>query len=323
MKILLIQTAYLGDCVLSLPLINTLKKNLNCEIDIVTLPQTKSIFLSCPSVNEVLIYDKKKKDKGLKGIIKIINRIKIVKYNAVFLVQRSFRSGFIALLSGISQRIGFDRGGAKYFLTEKIEYNWNIHDIERQLLLAEAFGCKEKVREFNIRSNDGYIRKYESEFQNSQKKILGIAPQSEWETKCWPKENYLEIIKGLSHEYKIIVFGKYAEDWPADVLNLTGRTSMEELIALVGKVDVLLSNDSGIVHIAAALRKPVVAIFGSTVPQMGFAPFGNKHKIIEVDRKMKCRPCGLHGPKECPKGHFRCMLDIDPEIVKKGIYEVS
>ncbi|NLB35570.1 MAG: glycosyltransferase family 9 protein, partial [Elusimicrobia bacterium] len=97
-------------------------------------------------------------------------------------------------------------------------------------------------------------------------------------------------------------------------LSFEGKTNVKDLIALVSLMDFLISNDSGIIHIAAALGIGVGAIFGPTVPALGFTPFGSRHVIIE-NKDLKCRPCSLHGPRTCPKKHFKCMLDISPEDV--------
>ena len=313
MKILIIQTAYIGDCVLTLPLINTLKKIFDSKITILTTPAAKDIFTGCRSVDELMIYDKKGVHRGLKSFVNLVRKLKKVGFEIAFLPQRSFRSGLITLLAGIPRRIGFKRGGSRFFLTDKIDFDWNIHEVERQLGLASAAGCKEVIRDFNLTADKTLVEKYRNMLSNG-KKIVGVCSQSKWQTKKWPIERFRELIEVLSGANQIVMLGREREKFNGeDILNWTGRTTVKELIAVISLLDVLVSNDTGLIHIAAAMGVSVVAIFGPTVPEMGFSPYGAGHTVIEVP--LDCRPCGLHGGGKCPKGHFKCMLNIPVERV--------
>jgi len=317
MKFLIIQTAFLGDCVLTLPLINTLKKNINCAITVVTAPPGKEIFCSCSSVDSVIVYDKKGADKKYSSFFGLIAEIRESDFDAAFLPQRSFRSGLISRLAGIPERYGFKRGGAKFFCTEKIKYDWQIHEVERILQLSDIAGCEVKIRDFNIAPEPELAAEYRKLIP-SNKKVIGVAPQSQWAAKRWPKEKFLELIHELEKEHFVVIVGSRKEDFAGkNILNLTGRTSIKELIAVSSLFDVLVSNDTGTVHVAAALEVPVVAIFGPTVPSLGFAPYGKKHAVVEVP--LECRPCSLHGPRKCPKKHFKCMKEITVQKVKERV----
>lgn len=315
--IVIIQTAYLGDCVLTLPLAKTLKECPQTgRITVVCRPQVKALFKACPSVDKIMVYNKKGKEKGVAGTFNVIKKIKRKNYYTAFLPQRSFRSGLITFLSRIPERVGFSRGGASIFLTSKCKYDWNKHEVGRLLDMAAASGCTNKKRKFEIELDKKLVLKYGKIFNKNNKKIIGIAPQSKWPTKCWPKEKYNRLIEMIKENYRVVVFGSEREEWPAAV-NLTSRTSLKELLAAVNSIDILISNDSGLMHIGAALGKSVIAIFGATVPGMGFAPYGEKNTIIQ--KELDCRPCSLHGSRKCPLGHFKCMNDIPPESVKKAI----
>lgn len=316
MNILIFQTAFLGDCVLTLPLINSIKKSFSCEIFVVTKPLTEEIFKSCPSVSHVICYDKNGRDRGILSLMRLVKKIKKINFESAFLPQRSFRSGLITYLAGIRERIGFKRGGARFFSTKKVYYDWNKHEVDRLLSLAEAAGCKEIVNEFNLKPDLSIVDKFKNKFT---KNIIGICPQSNWPTKCWPKSRFVKLIEILSKDFRIAVLGEKAEVWEGEnVINLTGKTSVKELIALISMLNLMISNDSGLIHIAAAFDIEVIVIFGPTVPGMGFTPYGDKHRIIDVP--LKCRPCGLHGSKSCPEGHFKCMIEIPVDIVKNEVY---
>ncbi|MFW6135026.1 MAG: lipopolysaccharide heptosyltransferase II [Elusimicrobiota bacterium] len=317
MKILVIQTAFLGDCVLTLPLINTLKKNFKTDIYVLTQSKTKPIFDLCPNVDKIIIYDKKSRQKGLFPMIKIIKRLKNMDFDIAFLPQRSFRSGLIAYSAGITQRVGFNRGGARFFCNKRTEYDWDIHEIDRINSLCRAAGCVEIVNEFNLEPLKKEVQHYKEKLKPKIKKI-GIAAQSEWPTKCWPIKKYRELVDRIKNKSQVILVGKNREKWEGEnIVNLTGKTNISELVSIISLLDVLVSNDSGVIHIAAALNIPVIAIFGPTVPEMGFSPYGEMHSVIETD--IQCRPCGLHGSRSCPERHFKCMTEIPVQRVADEI----
>lgn len=314
--ILIIQTAYLGDCILTVPLINSIKRSNSCEISVISRPVTEGIFESCPSVDEVICYDKNGKDRSFLPVIRLVNKIRKKNFEIVFLPQRSFRSGLIAFFSGIPERIGFKRGGAKFFCTKKICFDWNRHEVDRMLSLAEAAGYKKIACDFNLKPDLDIANK----FLKTGKKIIGICPQSKWQTKCWPEDRFAELIKILSNDFQVVVMGEKTEVWEGEsVINLTGKTSVKELVSVISMLDMMVSNDSGLMHLAAAFNIPVITIFGPTLPGMGFAPYGDIHTIIEIP--LKCRPCGLHGTKSCPEKHFKCMLEIPVDRVKDEVYK--
>ncbi|MDA3793502.1 MAG: lipopolysaccharide heptosyltransferase II [Elusimicrobia bacterium] len=321
----IIQTAYLGDCVLTLPLAKTLKECSDIgNVTVVCRPEVKAVFRFSSSVDKIIVYDKKGKDKGLAGALRIIKKLKSKKFDTAFLPQRSFRSGLMAFLSRIPERIGFNRGGAAFFLTSKCKYNWKKHEVERLLDIAGLAGCVNKKRSFDLLPASlpaqNLSLKYREIFnKGDKKKIVGIAPQSKWPTKCWPEERYKELAKSIKEKAKVVIFGVEKEEWPEGVINLTAGTSVKELIAAINEIDILVSNDSGIMHIAAALGKPVIVIYGATVPDLGFTPYGNESVIIQTE--LECRPCGLHGPKKCRLGHFKCMKNIKTSTVREALYE--
>ena len=184
-----------------------------------------------------------------------------------------------------------------------------------------------KLRYFGLKRK---IKRYKKFTHQSLKKnhlILGIAPGSVWQTKKWPKGYFITLLEMLSKEkIKIILFGakdeqplcqEIIDNSKADALNLAGSLSVLESAALIKKIDLMISNDSAPLHIANAVQTNVLAIFGPTVKRCGCYPFQENDTLIEVE--LYCRPCKKHGGRRCPEKHFRCMRDINPEMVFETI----
>ncbi|MDO9069228.1 MAG: glycosyltransferase family 9 protein, partial [Deltaproteobacteria bacterium] len=161
--------------------------------------------------------------------------------------------------------------------------------------------------------------------------FIAIAPGAHWHTKRWSAENYSKLISKLvNRESGIVIVGDkndraIAEEIikasGANAINLCGLLDLAQLIYVLSKAKLLVTNDTGAMHIAEAAETPVVAIFGPTVRQFGFAPWRKESRIIETE--LDCRPCALHGSKKCPKGHFNCMKLITTEQVLTGIDRIN
>jgi len=155
--------------------------------------------------------------------------------------------------------------------------------------------------------------------QDSQKLIL-IFPGATYNTKRYPYTYYKKLIKESPKDWQYVISGSSAEwDLGQEIaqgnssINLCGKLNFERLLDLIAKADWVISSDSGPMHLAAALQKPQIAIFGATHPRLGFAPLNPHARIIAQD--LECQPCSLHGSESCPRGHFKCMLDISPNLL--------
>ncbi len=325
-RILIIQTAFIGDVVLSLPLLQVLRKKFpSAKIDFMLIPKTAELLKNHPDVNDVIIFDKKGKDKGLKGMIKMIRLISRGNYDVAFILQRHFRSAVIPLLAGVKVRVGFDKSAFKFLYSHVVEYR-QIHEIERNLSLLEPFGIKIETKEIpNLYPSEDEKNYIDRLISNVNSKIVCIAPGSVWATKRWLKERFAELTKLLVKGGFVVVLIGGKEDFKLceeiknmcsseNVFNFCGMLSLLQSAELIRRSMLLVSNDSAPMHIAVAMRTPVVAIFGSTVPEFGFYPYGERDKIVQVEN-LYCRPCGIHGRKECPEKHFNCMKLIETERV--------
>jgi heptosyltransferase-2 len=332
-KILIIQTAFLGDVILCTPLIKATKKLFpHSFISFLLIPETKNILENNPHLNEIIVYDKKGKEKGLKNFFKMVEKIKRKNFGLALIPHRYLRSALLAYLARIPQRIGFDKSTGSFLFTQKVTYQNNWHEVDRNLSLLSDFnrGLPDKTPELFPTSEDfSYASQLlQDSGVKENDKMVGIAPGSVWATKRWLPERFAEVSDFLIEEAgaKVIFLGskederlcseiaKLMEEKP---VILTGKTNILQSAAIISKCKVILSNDSAPVHIASAMRKPVVAIFGSTIPEFGFAPYGEGNIVIE--KKMKCRPCGIHGKNRCPEKHFKCMTEITTREVFQAL----
>jgi len=331
-RILIIQTAFIGDVILCTPLIKILRKTFpDSTVSFLLIPETKKVLENNPHLNEILVYDKRKK-KGIGSFLQIVTKIRERRFDLAVIPHRSLRSSLLAYLSGIPQRIGFDKSTGAFLFTHKIIYPLNIHEVDRNLSLLSGFNphlIDTSPELFPSAEDFSYARKLLLDSGIREKdKIVGIAPGSVWATKRWLPERFAEVSQLLIRKVgaKVVFLGsaddqnlceRIANLMKDKPVSLAGRTDILQSAAIISFCKVILSNDSAPVHIASALRRPVVAIFGSTIPEFGFAPYGEGYLVIE--KKMDCRPCGIHGRGKCPQKHFRCMKDITTEEVFQAV----
>ncbi len=320
-KILVIQTAFLGDAILTTPLLRELKNLFpKSGIDVLCIPQTKAIFETNPNVDNVILFDKRKFLRKVVSIPLIISRIRKEKYDLAISIQSSMTSSAFMTLGGIKNRLGFSR---QKFLTIPVPHTKGLHKIQKILRLLEPFTDYKKLSmQTEILYTDSELEKVRNLLhKKNKKKNIGIAPGSIWFTKRWPKEYFQELIVYLEEaEVEICLIGgkddvKLCEEIKSNskAMNFAGKFNIRESAALISQMDLMLTNDSAPLHLANAVQTDVFAIFGPTVKRLGFYPYRENDKIIEVD--IDCRPCGTHGGNKCPLKHHNCMRLITPEIV--------
>ncbi len=334
-RILIIQTAFLGDVILSTPLIKALRELFpDSFISYLLIPETKKVLENNPYLNEILVYDKRNK-KGPIQFFRMVGKIKERGYDLAVIPHRSIRSALLSYLSNISQRIGFDNSVGSFLFANKVHYVKNVHEIERNLLLLSDFDYHPiNVNPELFPSSDDYSYArnllHDSDIREDEK-IVGIAPGSVWATKRWLPERFAEVADLLQQKsgVKVVFLGseedeklckRIAGQMKTQSVILAGKTDILQSAAIISLCRVILSNDSAPVHIASAMKRPVVAIFGSTIPEFGFAPYGEGHLIVQ--KKMECRPCGIHGKQKCPQKHFNCMKEITTEEVFKAVVSI-
>jgi heptosyltransferase-2 len=325
MKILIFQTAFLGDLILTSPLIKSVKKSFkDATVSIVVRKGFESVFEGFEYVSEIISYNKK-------GVFWFADLLKEKKFDIVFSPHRSHRTSFILFLAKIKRRIGFNNSGFSFLYTDKVKYRQGegIHEIDRNLDLLLAL--KEEYDVVVDKEPELPIDKNESEKAlkkfNLEKPYIVLAPGSIWKTKMWLPEYFGEVSKFLEENgIKTVLVGSKQDEKVCNkvsqisinCLNLCGKTTLREFFSIIKEAELLISNDSAPVHVASCFNTKTVAIFGPTVPRFGFYPYRNG-VVVELEN-LPCRPCGIHGGKKCKKEHFKCMIDLKPEkVIEKAV----
>ncbi|HOJ37480.1 MAG TPA: glycosyltransferase family 9 protein [Ignavibacteriales bacterium] len=327
-KYLVVQTAFIGDCILTLPLVQKIfEKNNNVKIDILTTPQCKEIFELSPYVNEIIIYDKKNKHKSLKDTYFYAKQLSKKNYDIIVSPHRSFRSSILSFLIGGKERISFDKSSFSFLYTKKVKYQANKHEIQRNLSLLSCNLEDNDLKKLkcNLILEKNFIEKYTKD----ERKKIAIAPGSVWETKRYPLNYFIEIIDFLmKNEYIIFLIGSNSEKYLANkikeyypkIIDLTGELTLKETFYLLKDIDLLIANDSAPTHMGALMDINVLTLYCSTVPEFGFYPFNEKGYYLS--ESISCKPCGIHGYKSCPQKHFKCALELTPMKVINKINQI-
>ena len=295
MKILIIHTAFIGDIVLSTPLIQKLKDLYpKSEIDYLTLPTNQSVLYNNPNLNEIILYDKKGKDKGIKGFLKVLKILKQKKYDYAVIPHRFIKSILLAKLAKIPDIVGFDVATGSSLLDKKVHYDMKKHEVERLLNLVGYEEKKIPVRIYPAKENFVKIEKMltiSGYTGKKEQKLILVAPGSQRPEKMWPIEKYREIIERLkkNKNYFIGITGSKSEkelplnfEKDKNVIDFRGEISLVEFGALISKADVVVGNDSSPIHIASGFEKPfVIGIFGPGKRSLGFFPWTEKSNVIE------------------------------------------
>ncbi len=337
-NILIIQTAFIGDVVLTLPLIQVCKRFFQeATIDVVAIPRTAEILKTHPAIRDVIVYDKRGTDKGIRGMMRVVRLIRSRLYDLALVPHRSLQSAIVARLGNIPMRIGFNSSEGAFLFSMTVRYKRTLHEIERDLSLLTPLGAgsdgKELPNLYPADDDKHVVDQLLSEWNvREMSGCVAIAPGSVWNTKRWLEERFVELSQLLvQNDFAVILVGG-----PEDVnlceriqqranssslFNASGRLSVLQSAELIGRCKVLVSNDSAPMHLAVAMRTPVVAIFGPTVPEFGFAPQGERDTVVQI-KGLRCRPCSIHGGNKCPIKTFDCMVGITSQQVYAKIEEL-
>jgi len=311
-RILVIQTAFIGDVVLATSILEKLQQSLDdVALDILVRKGNESLFDGHPFVRQVLVWNKKQKYKDL---WRLRRQVKAERYDIVINLQRFGAMGFLTAFSGAKQKIGFRKNPFSILFTHRVEHQFGtneqpIHEIDRnQNLIAHLTDKKAVLPKLYPQEKD--------KKEVPEGKYICIAPASVWFTKRYPIERWIDLLNALPPDHTIYLLGGGGDD--ALCQELIEKTTHPSVMSKAGKLSFLASaawmqnaqmnyvNDSAPLHFASAVNAPVAAIFCSTIPAFGFTPLSDEHYIIEQEEKLTCRPCGIHGKKSCPKGHFKC-----------------
>ncbi|HLF33037.1 MAG TPA: glycosyltransferase family 9 protein [Cyclobacteriaceae bacterium] len=328
-RILVIQTAFLGDVILATSVIEKLNQHYpESMIDFLLRKGNEQVLANHPFLNEVLVFDKAS-GKYL-NLLRLISKIRKKHYDLVINLQRYVSTGLITVLSGASITTGFNKNPLSRFFSIRVKHSFNgIHEVERNHELIKWMTDPDYLKP---RIFPG-VRNYEKVEVLKNVPYLCLAPASVWFTKQFPVEKWAQLADAIPGHLFVYLVGSPNDRDLGEKIRLSSRN--DKIRNLSGELDVLdtaalmesavlnIVNDSAPMHIASAMNAPVCAIYCSTIPGFGFGPLSDRSYIIEKEENLYCRPCGIHGRSTCPESHFRCAMDIDvSKITAKVIDEI-
>jgi heptosyltransferase II len=333
MRILVIQTAFIGDAILATALLEKLHRHYpQARLDLLVRHGNQALFEQHPFVHTVLVWDKRRHKYA--NLWKVLGLIRTHRYDYVINCQRFAASGLLTALSGAPHRIGYDKNPFAWTYTQRLPHligpsetsvfgYGHVHEIERNhsLIATLTDPYPARPRLYPTPQQAQKISQYQ---QNGP--YVCMSPASVWFTKRWPPHKWAALIRLLPPDVHLYMLGAPNDyDLCASILqntqhpnakNLAGALSLLESAALMAGATMNYVNDSAPLHLASALNAPVTAIFCSTVVDFGFTPVSDHSRVVQTTVDLACRPCGLHGKSACPQGHFACGEGIAAETVQ-------
>jgi len=333
MRILIVQTSYLGDTILSTPVIAGLHRLYpEAELWMMTTPAAKGLVARDPLLTGVLTFDKRKKDAGIAGLIRMGLAVRRMGFDRVYALQRSYRTALMLLVSGIPHRTGFQNAKLGFLFHARLARRPTDHDVLRNLSLlrkeAPLGSFDTRLRLFPPSVDD--LSPEAKQLLARDKPLALLVPGSAWPTKMWSWKHFRSVAAHLLDQgFRVALLGG-PDDRTVNqkvaarlaVADLAGRTSVAEAMALVQRARVMVCNDSMALHMASAFRIPCVAIFCATCPSFGFGPWQNPRAVVVEKQDLPCKPCTRHGGQTCPTGTRSCMEDVLPEEVIAAVESV-
>ncbi|HEY9166983.1 MAG TPA: glycosyltransferase family 9 protein [Candidatus Kryptonia bacterium] len=333
-RALIIQTAFLGDVILTTPLVQVLKReHPEMAVDIVVIPSTREVVENHPAVSKVITYDKHGAQKSPWSFISLGRELRKMKYDVIICPHRSLRSALLSRMTNAPVRIGFRNSALPGSFTSTLAWKFGVHEVDRNLSLLEPLGIathREVPRLFPTQGNREEVDLFIGE-NRIEKPFAAIAPGTVWRTKQYPVAKMVEVAKQLLERFaRIVIVGGPADAETAAsfdgidsrIVSAVGKLSVMSSAELISRASLLVSNDSAPVHIAASFEVPTVAIFGPTAGNFGFYPYGDNSAVVETTG-LGCRPCTIHGGARCPIGTFDCMEMITPYYVAATALRIS
>jgi ADP-heptose:LPS heptosyltransferase len=321
---LIIQTAFIGDVILATSVAERLHRVFpEARIDMLVRKGNEGVLEGHPFLHRVITWDKRRRYPEM---WRAIRELRDTHYDTVINLQRFASSGIFTLAARSDRRIGFDKNPLSFLFTERFPHRIGVasqeraHEIDRCLALVDSFTDQRRdlpriyPREQDILQVETY----------RGHRYVTCSPASVWFTKQWPESRWAELIRAFPPDLRVFLLGSPADRSLCErIARASGRDNAKVLAgslgllasaALMQHAQMNYTNDSAPLHLCSATDAPVTAIFCSTVPAFGFGPLSRRSCIAESGHALDCRPCGLHGHRACPEGHFRCA-DIDPKVL--------
>lgn len=318
MKILLVQTSFLGDTVLSTPLIQTLK---NCypeaSLWMMTTPLAASLIRRDPLLAGVITFDKRRTDRGIRGLLRKAESLRSHNFDIVFSLHKSWRTSLLLYRAGIPRRVGFKEAKLSFLYTETVSRLKDAHDVLRNLSLLqnEPGVVSDELRLFAPEPQEAHFSV--TSLVHDLKGYVVLFPGSVWLTKRWHEKGFRDLAEQLTQRgTPVVLLGSPDERKPCDriasglpVHNFCGQCSLDDTMLIVKHATQLVCNDSLALHLASAFKIPVATIFCATSPAFGFGPWKVPNAILEVQH-LSCKPCRRHGSRTCPTGTELCRTGV-------------
>jgi len=326
-RVLIALPGFLGDVVLSTPLIRSVgERHPPGYLAVLVRPAAAPLLRGLSFIDRVML-DRLPGRPKLAGLAALLAALRAERFDAAITPSRSLRLGLLLRLAGIPRRITYDGGGACRLYTDRVRRREGVHAVEREAALLAPLRIPWAGP--RLAAAAAPLPAAIEAIVSAPGQRVAIAPGSVWATKRWLSEGYAQVAAALRDGgAQVLLVGSAAERPIANeiarrcpgVVNLCGATALPELVTLLARCSLLITNDSGPAHIAGAAGTPVVQIYGPSTPEMGYRPLDPRSRIVQVD--LACRPCGAHHAHACPKRHFRCMRDITPAQVLAAAREV-
>lgn len=324
-KILIIRLSSIGDVLLTTPVIRLLKMKFpGSKIDFVIKKEFAQVLADHPQINRLFIFDKHDEKKSVQAIK---TELRLRQYDLVVDLHKNFRSYLLTTGIRANKIVRYSKGVISRFFYVKFKLKCSSVIIPAYLkyincLKSFAIEDDRQGLEFYVDADvkKQVDQKYSTFLHEGVQRIIGIAPGAHHPTKRWTSEGFSNVINHLveNRDHKIILFGNQEDQKliasldihsHTNIMNAAGKLSLRETGALMDFCDLVVTNDSGLLHLTSALKKKVVAIFGSTTEELGFFPYTTEHSVVQ-NKSLRCRPCSHIGRSKCPKKHFKCMKDI-------------
>lgn len=305
-KVLLIQTAFIGDAILSTAAVEALAQR-KVELHVIVRKGNEIFFQNNPSVSKVWIWDKKNKWKSWWYLLQ---QVRSEKFDELYLIQRFFSMSLFSLFSGAKSKWVYDKSVLAVFFKNIVPYQMElgIHEVDRLMHLVQS--DQRFLPKLFPQEND-----YHAVLPLVQQPFITMSPSSVWETKRAPEKVWKSVALRYPN-HKIYLLGGPGDVGFLQVIQsqwnnpkvevLAGQLSLIQSAVLMSKAEMNFVNDSGPLHLCSAMNAPVRAFFCSTVQDFGFGPLSQDALVLETTEELPCRPCGLHGKKSCPRGDFAC-----------------
>ncbi len=335
-RILVVQSGFLGDVVLTTPLLAALRRRLpTAEITMLVTPAAEPLVAHHPALDHVLVDDKRGTGRGLAGLWRLAARLRGRRFTMALAAHKSVRTALALRAARIPRRIGFAQAPGASFYSERVARPAACHDRDRLLELLRPLGaCAGDEPSAPWVALDAATRARAATLLaplvDARRPLAALCPGAAWRTKRWPAEAFGTLVRDLERDgFACVLLGSQDERAiTAQVraaaggcgLDLAGATDIAVMAAVLARASVVVTNDSAPMHVASALGVPQVAVFCATVPAQGYGPLGARATVVEKD--LACRPCGRHGGRRCPRGTDDCMTLVEVGDVRAALERV-